>query len=311
MQNQIQPQNPNHKKNILYLRTLYVIPFKTMTEVLSNVLTETTWVIHGPDPSKPDKFVGLEIATADTSRTIYIRVKLEAKEFTEYYCKYEKYELGISLHNLYKLLKSVDKEDTLSMYVEENDKQNLIMEIENQDRKSKTFYKLKLMDLDHQPKKSQKVDFDIGITMQSGEFHKLFREMNNIAEFVEIKCTSKNIIFTCKGDCAERSTIYKSEEGGLNIRNENKKPHNIVQGIYEIKNIVLFTKCASLCTELEIFMKNDFALTIVYTIATLGTITISLSPIKEENIKNISYSYSDDENEITGFNNNIKKIHNE
>ena len=34
-------------------------------------------------------------------------------------------------------------------------------------------------------------------------------------------------------------------------------------------------------------MKNDFALTIVYTIATLGTITIALSPIKEDNIKNV------------------------
>ena len=51
-----------------------------------------------------------------------------------------------------------------------------------------------------------------------------------------------NIIFTCKGDCAERNTIYKSEEGGLNISNENKKTHNIVQGIYEIKNIKIEPK---------------------------------------------------------------------
>jgi Na+-translocating ferredoxin:NAD+ oxidoreductase RNF subunit RnfB len=122
--------------------------------------------------------------------------------------------------------------------------------------------------------------------------------MYNIAEYVDIKCTSKNIIFTCKGDCAERSSIYKSEEGGLNISNENKKNHNIVQGIYELKNIVLFTKCANLCPDIEIFMKNDFALTVVYSIATLGTITIALSPVKEENIKNISYSYSDDEDEL-------------
>ena len=93
---------------------------------------------------------------------------------------------------------------------------------------------------------------------------------------------------------------------GLNISNENKKTQNIVQGIYEIKNIVLFTKCANLCNDLEIFMKNDFALTIIYTIATLGTITIALSPIKEENIKNVSYS--DDENEISLIGNNSNKL---
>jgi proliferating cell nuclear antigen len=193
----------NNKKHILFFRTLYVIPFKTLTEVLSNVLTETTWVFTAPDPKDPNKFVGLEIATADTSRTIYIKVKIPASEFDSndgYFCKYERFELGISLHNLYKLLKSVDKDDILSMYVEENDKQNLIMEILNQDKKSRTYYKLKLMDLDQPQKKTSKIDFDVKITMPSQEFHKLCREMNNIAEYVEIKTTSKNIIFTCKGD---------------------------------------------------------------------------------------------------------------
>jgi hypothetical protein len=55
-------------------------------------------------------------------------------------------------------------------------------------------------------------------------------------------------------------------------------------------------------------MKNDFALTIIYTIATLGTITIALSPIKEENIKNISYSYSDDEDDIDVIGNTKQSI---
>ena len=287
-------------KKILFLKTAYVIPFKTFTEVLSNVLTETNWVFTAPDPKNPDKFVGLEIATADTTRTIYIKVRLDSSEFQPYFCKYERFELGICLQNLYKLLKSVDKDDTMSLYVEENDKQSLIIEIENEDKKSKTFYKLKLLDLNQPIKKTAKIEFDIKITMPSSEFHKLSREMNNIAEYVEIKCTNKNIIFTCKGDCAERSTIYKSEEGGLNISNENnKKNHNIIQGVYELKNIVLFTKCANLCNDISIFMKNDFALTVIYTIATLGTITIALSPVKEENIRNISYNYSDDEdNEV-------------
>ncbi len=271
------------------MRTLYVMPFKTMTEVLSNVLTETSWIFAKD---------GLLIATADPSRTIFIKIRLLSNEFTEYYCKYEKLELGISLINLYKLLKSVDKDDTLTMYVEENDKQNLIMEIDNQNKKVKHWYKLKLMDLEPSQKKPSQVDFDVKITMPSAEFHKLCREMSNIAEYIEIKCTSKCIQFTCKGDCAERSTIYKSEEGGLNISSEGKKTNNIVQGIFELKNIILFTKCASLCNDIQIYMKNDFALTIVYTIATLGTITIAISPIREDNIKNISYTYSDDEDDI-------------
>ena len=116
----------NTKNKILHYKTLYVIPFKTMTEVLSNVLTETPWIFTAPDKNDPDKFVGLEIATADTSRTIFIKIRLQFEENC-YFCKYERLELGVSLNNLYKLLKSVDKDDSLSMYVEENDRQNLIM----------------------------------------------------------------------------------------------------------------------------------------------------------------------------------------
>ena len=57
----------NTKNKILYLKTLYTMPFKIWIEILSNVLTETTWTFTAPDKNEPDKFVGLEIATADTS----------------------------------------------------------------------------------------------------------------------------------------------------------------------------------------------------------------------------------------------------
>ena len=95
---------------------------------------------------------------------------------------------------------------------------------------------------------------------------------------------------------AQRDTIEETER------------ERALQGIYELKNIVLFTKCATLCNDIQIYMKNDFALTIIYTIATLGTITIALSPIKEENIKNISYSYSDDEDDIDVIGNTKQSI---
>lgn len=289
-------------KKILYLKTAHVIPFKTLTEVLSNVLTETTLVFTAPDPKNPEKFAGLEIATANPTRSIFTKVRLDAKEFQPYICKCERFELGVSLENLYELLKSVDKDDTMALYVEENDKQSLIIEIENDDKKSKTFNKLKLLDLNQQSKKTSKIEFDIKITMPSSEFHKLCRDMGRIADYIEVKCTNKNIIFTCISEWAERSIIYKSEEGGLNISNENQKTHNIVQGVYELKNIVLFTKCANLCNDISIFMKNDFPLTIIYTIATLGTITIAISPVKEENIRNITYNYSDEEDVIDNGN---------
>lgn len=318
----------SNQKKIIFMKTPFVVPFKTMIEVLSNVLTETTWVFVPPNPNDANAFSGLEIAISDSTRTIFIRVKLNG--FEEFVCNRTKpFEIGINLQNLYKLIKTVDKDDIMSLYVLESDKQNLVIEIENQEKNSKTFNKLHLYDLNYTSKKPQNIEFDVGITMQSTEFHKICKEMNTIAEYIDIRCTDKNIAFSCKGDCSERTTFYKSGGGsGLKIEStdntqkdqqdqqdqqdqteqqdqtdleENpkkvqQKKTNIVQGIYELKNIVLFTKCSNLCNEINIYMKNDFPLTINYTVATLGSITIALSPIKEETINNFA-SDSDSESD--------------
>jgi hypothetical protein len=56
-------------------------------------------------------------------------------------------------------------------------------------------------------------------------------------------------------------------------------------------------------------MKNENALTIIYPTLTFGTIKLSLSPINEENIKNIDYDYSDDEDELDVIGNNVNKLY--
>jgi proliferating cell nuclear antigen len=123
--------------------------------------------------------------------------------------------------------------------------------------------------------------------------------MSHIAEYVEIKCSTQSVTFTCKGDCAERSTVYHANENGIHIAysededgDEKQNKAKIVQGIYELKNLVLFTKCTALHPEIQIFIKNNYPLVIKYTIATLGRILLCLTPIDDsDEIK----TYSDDE----------------
>ena len=127
--------------------------------------------------------------------------------------------------------------------------------------------------------------------------------MSQIANYMEIKCTKKAITFTCKGDCAERSTSYynddssnNNDEGedprGVVIRFSKKSKNEIVQGIFKLEYLVMFTKCASLCNEIEIYMRNNYPLCIKYTVATLGRIHYCLSPY---NAKNIDRNFDDNE----------------
>ena len=173
---------------------------------------------------------------------------------------------------------------------------------------------MKLLDLNESKMSIPEITFDAVITMDSQEFNKLCREMNNIADYVEIKCLTDKIIFTCKGECADRKTTYRTTTTKEEDENEHilvsishastkmkgSTAPQIVQGIFELKNLVLFSKCASLCNDIEIYMKNNFPLVIKYTVATLGRILLCLTPIKEETTKNANYSeeeeyYSDNE----------------
>ena len=82
------------------------------------------------------------------------------------------------------------------------------------------------------------------------------------------------------------------------IHKDDTKPF-VIDGIYELKNLTMFAKCASLCNEIMIYLKNDNLLVIKYTVATLGRLLLCLSPVKNETIRNNKYEdeeyYSDDE----------------
>jgi len=253
---------------------------------------------------------GMRIMAVDTSKTVLINLKLEAKNFFTFKCTKKRFIIGVNLVCFYKLIKSMDKKDILSLYVEHDDKSNLGIQIKNTDEKKETKYKLKLLDLDDVKMTIPDVIFDAVVTMNSSEFHKICREMNQIADYVELQCLRDKIIFKCKGDYAERETIYKNSDGesdqsSVNINHASTNPTStnapdIVQGVFELKNLVLFSKCASLCTDIEIYLKNNYPLVIKYTVATLGRILLCLTPIKPDNTKNANYSdednyYSDQE----------------
>jgi proliferating cell nuclear antigen PCNA len=241
---------------------------------------------------------GIKIAATDSTRTLLINVKLEAAQFSKFECKKSVTDLGINLQNFHKLIKTLDKDDILCMYVEDDDRQNLVLKVSNPEKKYETIFKLKLMEINKTQFNIPPTVFDATISFETGEFHRICREMSLIAEHVEIKCTKKTITYTCKGDSSERNTMFYADENGVKIRFGEKSPE-IVQGIFELKNLVLFSKYSNLCTDIQIFMKNNYPLCIKYSIATLGHLFFCLTPIKEddimENFSDEDEDYDDEE----------------
>ena len=116
--------------------------------------------------------------------------------------------------------------------------------------------------------------------MPSTDFQKICRDFNALAEKLEITSSNSDLIFRCVGDFVDGETVIMSNnQGAIEVeRNTNE----IVQGIFELKYLVLFTKCTSLCPSIELYLKNDFPLILRYTVANLGEVKLVLAPMKNK-----------------------------
>ncbi|MCJ7637672.1 MAG: proliferating cell nuclear antigen (pcna) [Nitrososphaeraceae archaeon] len=317
---------------ILEVETEHTGPFKILFEVLKDMLTdiniefrsggtktekEGNKDVKSKDKDSKDKDSKdkdskdkdpdtdcMKINAIDPTKTVLINVKLT---FTKFMCKKSKLLLGVNLACFYKLIKSMGKNDILTLSQDHDDKNFLKIKIDSPEENKITDFNLKLIDMDEHKMTIPQITFDAVITMDSQEFNKLCRDMNNIADYVEIKCLTDKIIFTCKGEFADRKTTYRTrsetdeenENTLVSISHASTKATTgkgadatpkIVQGIFELKHLVLFSKCVSLSNDIEIYMKNDFPLVIKYPVATLGRILLCLTPIKEDTTKAATYS---------------------
>jgi proliferating cell nuclear antigen len=303
---------------VIEIETDLGVEFKTLFEVLKDILTDTNIEIIKKDTDKkadnPDnnqeadeeepevekdettgekdnqnnieqksdsKWGGIRIIAMDNTKTLLIHVKLDADNFTTFHCKKKETNIGVNLGHFYKLIKPLDKSDNLKLYINSDDKQQLMIKVDNPEKNKKSVSKLKLMDLNKKKLIVPKTEIDAVITINTGDFHKICKEMSQIADFIEIRCTKNQLTFTCKGDCIENSTSFDAGDNGVRIRFVTKKA-DIIQGIFELKYIVMFTKCANICTDIQIYMKNNYPLCINYTVATLGKILFCLSPVAED-----------------------------
>lgn len=253
---------------ILEVKTVQSQAFKILVECLKELLTDTCIDF---DES------GVKIVCMDTSHCVLAHCKLQADKFEYYYCK-NKISIGINFINFYKLIRTINSNDTLTLFIESSDLNHLGIKIENGEKNSKTTYKLNLLDLDSQQIQIDNAEFNTVINLPSVDFQKWCRDMHNIAEVVEIKNIGNQLILSCKGDfCCQETIIVDNEQGG-NAISYKKNSKDIVQGIFNLKYLVLFSKCSNLSSTVELLLKNDYPIIVRYLVASLGELKLALSP---------------------------------
>ena len=108
------------------LKTVQTSAIRVLIEAIKEIITDANIII-----SK----TGLKIMTMDPSHTILIHLKLDADKFEKFYCEKD-ITIGISMLCLFKLIKIMSNNDTLSSYAENDYSNRLEIKKENGEKES-------------------------------------------------------------------------------------------------------------------------------------------------------------------------------
>lgn len=268
--------------NILEIKTVQIAPFKTLITALKDILLETNIVFQQD---------GIKIINMDKTHSILAHLHLEADKFEEYYCKFPKVIIGVNMQQLFKLINSIDTNDTLTIYIDNEHYEDGIvkylgLKFENGNIRQCKTQLLKV--IDHDPEENnimqQSYSYSTIINMPSSDFQKIVRDMSSLSNKIEIKCVEDEIIFSLDGPFAKVIIQRKEGEEDNNIKFPKKSSdHSIVHGEFNLKFLSYFIKCTSLCSNIELMLDNDKPLIVEYKVASLGKIKLCLSAIDDDN----------------------------
>ncbi len=236
------------------------------------------------EQNKKKQIGGVVLKEVNKTGKILVFMRLDADKFDVYKYNYHKKKLtlGIDIGNLLKCLKCMSHFDAMTWLVDDEDINKLIIILESVERKEKKTFKLNLMDIEEETYDISPIQFPYSITLPSADFHKYCKDMIASTEKIEIKATSKKLFFSGKGEIGSIEFEVGETNGGLQIVSTTNNTNEIVQGLFELKFLLIFTKCTNLCNQVTLFLKNDYPIIVTYQVAALGEIKLVLSPSKDD-----------------------------
>jgi proliferating cell nuclear antigen len=268
------------QNNVLTIKTVQIAPFRILITALKDILTDTN-IIFTKDHIK--------IINMDKTHTILVHLLLKAENFEFFNCKYDRIIIGVNMLHLFKLISSIDNDDTLTLYIENDDYvegvvHELGLKFENGDIKQSKIQKLRLIEPEVEELEIPDLIFSSIINLPSSDFQKIIRDLANISDKLEIKSVDNELIFKCVGQYAKAEIRRTESENSMQFV-QKQNSNEIIQGEFSLKNLIYFIKCTNLCSQIEIYLENNRPLIVKYNVASLGELKLCLASFPSNNSK--------------------------
>lgn len=248
--------------NRLEITTVQSSAIRILFESLKDVLTDVN--IHANSQ-------GIKIVSMDGSKSAIVHVKLLASQFEKFECP-TPVVMGVNMLSLFKILKSIKNNDVITFIVT-NDTTKLIIKIQNKEKQTEIISTLKLLDIDENLLHIPNIEFDSILTIPASDFQNHIRDLSVISNEITIKTDEESIILEVDGDFASQSIKINKKSTNITL-DRSKETCNT----FNLKYLLLFTKSSNLCNTIEVYLKSNFPIIILYDVANLGQLKFCLAP---------------------------------
>ena len=215
----------------------------------------------------------------DSSHVSLITLVLRKEGFAHFRCD-DPLTLGLKIGSIAKILKCADGNDTITLKAEDKgDVLSLVFENESADRISDFEMKLVELDVDHLDIPAE--DSSAVITMNSGEFQRLCRDLSTLGDSCSISVTKEGVRFCVDGDIGKGSVTLRQSDSIDGKSGITIQMNQVIEQKFALRYLLMFTRATPLSDHVRLTLTNEMPLKIEYEIEGLGDLCYYLAPKME------------------------------
>lgn len=256
-----QPETCNY---IFKAKTKEAFVIKVLSELLSNA--NIKWA-----PFRIDN-EGIHLSQSDANNHQLISFTLYRENFLGYKAT-RPINFQVNSAHLYKMLKSIKKKDTLTLFIKDTEedscKLGICVETTDENNKTTTYIRITY----NQPQIfDERMVYPNPTITSNKEFQKM-KNLHNISKTMEVFCPYPGLIkFFCDGgEIYEREVVLGHENTDSDAKDKNFEEY---RQTFNTSFITGLTKCANQSGNVKIFVHKDLPLKISMKAGNLGDLTI-------------------------------------
>jgi proliferating cell nuclear antigen len=242
---------------------------KVIVETLSSIIDETEFRVS------PKEFT---ISAMDPSRICLLKLSIKKTNFDEYKCSKES-KVGLNLDDLDKILKRSSANDTVVIDFNEKD-QKIKIKMQNEDSKRTRTFSLALLDIEIEEIPMENllaIEYPTKWVIDSNFLVEAIKDAEIYSEILNVKAVENSgLVFSSSGQIGEME---------YNLDNDELIESDIGEtcsGAYSLTFLKAILKLGPITDKLEISLKTDHPLKMMFDLLEGGELSYFLAPRVEE-----------------------------